>query len=86
MKTTILAIILAVSLCVSAYILNRNFQDNALMLRIAKAETKIVVLQDRFEVSNKNAHRVIEEVREIVTTAYSHVIPISGGLLAIKTE
>ncbi len=85
-KTTIRAIVLSVSLCTTAYILNRNFHDYTLLKRIAKAETKIAVLQDRFEISNKNAEMVIAEVRDIVTTAYSHIIPIRGGLLAIKEE
>ena len=89
MKTTILAIILAVSLCTTAFILNRNFHGNALIKRIAKAEIEIVVLQDRFEISNKNAQMVIDEVKCIVQEGYapySKIIPISGGFLGIRKE
>ena len=89
MKTIILAIILAISLCTTAYILNRNFHGNVLIERIAKAEIKIAVLQDRFERDQHHAQRVIDEVKCIVQEGYapySHVIPIKGGFLGIKTK
>ena len=86
MKTTILAIILAISLCTTAYILNRNFHGNVLIERIAKTEIQMGLLQSKFEESNRNAQMVIEEVRKIVTTAYSHIIPVNKGFIAIKEE
>ena len=86
MKPTILAIILAVSLCASAYILADNSKLHLVNKRIAKAEIKIAVLQDRFTRDQHHAQRVIDEVREIVTTAYSHIIPVNKGFIAIKEE
>jgi len=88
-KTTILAIMLSVSLCTTAYILNRNFHDRTMIERIAKAEIKIYLLRNRFEVSDANARRVIDEVKKIAQEGYapySHIIPISGGFLGVKKE
>ena len=86
MKTTILAIILAGSLCTSAFILNRNFHGNALIERIAKTEIQMGLLQSKFEESNKKAQMVIDEVKCIVQEGYapySHIIPTSKGYLGI---
>ena len=86
MKTIILAIILAVSLCTTAYILNRNFHGNVLIRRIAKAETKIAVLQDRFTRDQHHARWVVDEVKKIVIQGYApyeFIIPINRGFLGI---
>ena len=89
MKPTILAIILAVSLVATAYILNRNFHGNVLIERIAKTEIKIAVLQSKFEESKKKAQMVIDEVKCLVQEGYApydFIIPVSGGFLGIKEE
>lgn len=87
MKTTILAIILAVSLCTTAYILNRNFHGKVLIDRIERVERDMMVLEDKYDSSNRNARRVIKEVKRIVEEGYApydFIIPVSKGYLGIK--
>lgn len=105
MKTTlIIAIILAVSLCTTAYILNRNFHGNVLIQRLERVERDMMALEDEYGSSERNARRVIKEVerkarrvikevKRIVEEGYahfyapfSHVIPISRGVLGIIEE
>lgn len=93
MKTTILAILLSVSLVVTAYILNRNFHGNVLIKRIERVELDMMALEDRYDSSNRNARRVIKEVKRIVEEGYahfyapfSHIIPVSGGFLGLREK
>ena len=89
MRTTIIAIMLSVSLCGTAYILNRNFHDYTWLRRIAKAEIEIYLLQSKFEESNRNAQRVIDEVKCIVQEGYApydFIIPVPGGFLGIREK
>ncbi len=89
MRTTILAIILAVSLCTTAYILNRNFHGNVLIQRLERVELDMMALEDEYGSSERNARWVIKEVQRIVEEGYapySRIIPIKGGFLGIKQD
>lgn len=81
-----LALLLALAILGSALILRQNPDVGALTERVEELEGEVAILQDRFEASDRNARMVIEEVQRIVVTGFSHVIPISGGLLAIERE
>jgi len=93
MKTTIIAIMLSVSLCTTAYILNRNFHGNVLIERIDRVELDMMALEDKYGSSERNARWVIKETKRIVEEGYahfyapfSHIIPVRGGFLGILAE
>ena len=75
MKLTLIALILTLSLCFSAYMLNRNPEIEDLIERIEHVEAEVRAL--RVEMIGYKA--VIWER----TAPFTHVIPVSGGFLGI---
>ncbi len=78
MKLTLIALILALSLCVSAYLLSYKPEPDNLIERIEDVETEVQAL--RVEWIGYKA-----EIWER-TSPFTHIIPIDGGFLGIKEE
>ena len=72
----IIALILALSLCVSAYILSYNPKPDNLIERIESVEAEMRALRVEF-IGYK------AEIRER-TRPYTHIIPVDGGLLGVR--
>ena len=100
MKKLILATVLAVSLCFSAYILSYNPEPKNLIERIESVEADMVILlkaveitvgnvarlETRFEVNNGNIKERLAELKELIEREYSYIIPIDGGFLGIRED
>ncbi len=80
----LITLILALAICASAFILSRNPEIDALEKRYYQLEVDFSRLERRYDELQAKCEGVIAEVREIVTTGFSHVIPISGGFLGVK--
>ncbi len=76
--------IIALAICASACTLNSNPEIDALEKRYYHLEAQFRRLEFRYDELQAKCEGVIEEVREIVTTGFSHVIPISGGFLGVR--
>ena len=74
----IIALILALSLCISAYILSYNPEPDNLIERIEHVEAEVRAL--RVEMIGYKA-----EIRER-TRPYTHIIPVSGGFLGVRKD
>ena len=78
MKLILIALILALSLCVSAYMLNRNPEIDDLRCRIEHVEAEVQALRGEF-IGYK------AEIRER-TRPYTHILPVSGGFLGVRED
>lgn len=78
MKLTLIALILALSLCVSAYILSYNPKPDNLIERIEHVEAEVRALRTEF-IGYKA--QIWER-----TEPYTHVIPIDGGFLGVRKD
>ena len=76
MKLIIIAIILALSLCASAYILSYKPEPDNLIERIESVEAEMQAL--RVEMIGYKA-QIWER-----TQPYTHIIPIDGGFLGVR--
>ena len=97
MKTTILAIILALSICGSAYMLKYNPDLSALTEKMEELEADMDILlsaveitvgdmariESRFETNNAKIQKGFAELKELLNREYTYIIPISEGFLGI---
>ena len=88
MKTILLALILACTILAVPFLLDREdkFDIEDLQAELRSLKGRVAVLEYNAKHTENNANRAIRKVEEMVTTAYSHIIPVQGGLLAIKEE
>ena len=80
----LLIAIIALTICIWIVVFSPNPEIDALEKRYYHLEAQFRRLEFRYDELQAKCEGVIAEVREIVTTGFSHVIPISGGFLGVR--
>ena len=93
-----LTIILALAICVSAYMFSRSPKVDTLVERIEEVEADMDILlsaveitlgnmariESRFETNNYKIKEGFAELKELLNREYTHIIPVSGGFLGVR--